>query len=787
MAGGWGSTKNKVKIGVFWDDILVYDGGAHAKITDPHINIDRDVNITDTSNNLSWSGGAVTNGSDANINVSGSGEKRIKTVSAEERDLLYGAPHSASFAAEFSGINYAGGTLTASKSVTFPARPYELPAAPTIGQCGLSLATTNPITMKWTNNSTGGSTTSAPYSSVMVERIVDAETVWVAVSADLPADTTSWTDSSPAVGHRYKYRVRAKNSTGTGSPSAESPWIYTAPPAVASITLVKVGTEVTINWSNAGTTYCTGTQIRALRPSPTVTHTYTVAAPGATLDDPNEATGVIQQYNLRHYISAVPLAAGGTTTLYSAEKLSNPVQLAAPPLAPNVSVLYSILDGTDTSQTVYFEHNPVDAVSQLTYQYQTRYWINGGGTWSAWAPSAEITSAATSFTLAGLPNGLVHEVQVRTKANNGLAQGPYSPPARFTTNGRPTAGISAPASGTINSPSLGLTLSYSDPEGGGPAAWIVRLYAADGVTQLWPAEGDPEEQAGSISGGTFVVPFSLDDAQTYKVTVQARDAAGLWSAVSAASTYAVEFLDPVPAVVSGFECLTDVGAIRVEFEIPVPYGIYTDATSAVLQRLTEGAWLDVCEQDVVGGGSYVCVDPIPPLGVPVEYRVVTMSDIPTSTGGAEGDLGFTANCAYNPVDCLYPDGMLLLLNAGDDWSVQARIIGGPKVSHAIVREKELVTPVGRVYPIELIGPSISETFSISGVVARDGMVPTYHARLGALRSDWVTLATMPAPICYRDPFGARTFVSIGQVQTGWDDIPVSPVSAELTRVTTGTA
>ena len=64
MAGGWGSKKNGIRIGAFWDGIQISGDGSQARITDPRIAIDRDVNIVDSDNNLSWSGGAVTDGSD---------------------------------------------------------------------------------------------------------------------------------------------------------------------------------------------------------------------------------------------------------------------------------------------------------------------------------------------------------------------------------------------------------------------------------------------------------------------------------------------------------------------------------------------------------------------------------------------------------------------------------------------------------------------------------------------------------------------------------------------------
>ena len=45
MAGGWGSAKNSIRIGVFWDGVEYNSDKSQARITDPRIAIDRGVNI----------------------------------------------------------------------------------------------------------------------------------------------------------------------------------------------------------------------------------------------------------------------------------------------------------------------------------------------------------------------------------------------------------------------------------------------------------------------------------------------------------------------------------------------------------------------------------------------------------------------------------------------------------------------------------------------------------------------------------------------------------------------
>lgn len=1143
MAGGYGSAKNGVRLGAFWDGIEYNSAGTQGRVTDPRINIDRDVNISDSSNRLEWSGGAVTDGSDSNINVSGSGSKRIKSCSPQWNDLAYGETTTVTFKAEMSGINYAGGTISVSKSVTFKARPYNLPAAPTLGVVGLT-AGLNQITIKWTNNSTGGSTTSAPYSALVVERVRNGENVWVAVSVDLPATTTSWTDTTVQDNSRYMYRVRAKNSRGTGLPSDASAWIYTKPSAPNPLTPSKSGVNVTALWENTAT-YRFGTRITPIRGG--VTGSTATAAAAATSWADSDTSGTTRKYLFEHYVTS-PLAAGGTVTLYSTAAESDTIQTAGPPNAPTVSVTYPAVDVGFTTQQVKFTHRPIDGVAQLKYQYQTQYSTDGGTTWSAWSASSEITSTANTFNLTGLTNGRIYRVQVKTWANNGQAGSAWSESAQFITNGRPTATITSPASGTLNTPAITLTLGYTDPEGGAPAEWIVKLYAADGTTVLWPdPAAEVQSQPGNINAAPFTIPFPVEDGQTYKVTVQAKDAAGLWSAVSAMNTYAIEFLDPVDAVVSEVECLTDIGAVQLDYWVPASASGRVAAVRALVQRLTNGSWEDICERDLtspggvdhvnlatnpsfetgtggtvdvyrnqctapqanntwfwskgtastvadsrfqsgfarkvvytavepstvsnfalvvavgetwtisyraaisagvtspyvsvslahttvatgiidhgdgtktywktftataagttypyftasgtvgaevlagdclvtrtphrldffmpaitansagvaqiapavnsdpdltpawsgtanasmsalrgplaltmnaggfgqnmaaiqstqwsksgskslriipitpssdtyigvggdtggirlgmepgktytamvtlrmaapqtgpastgrrlafyykIGSGSYVdiqsaqapnaagehelrltftvpvgateafirlrngasggngetwwdnfvlvegeydgpyfegsmyrCIDRIPPLGQEVYYRIVTESDIPTRSG-TDSD-GFPVDCRLSMDECCCSDGWIQFLNAGDDWSVQARLVGDPAVSTTIEADKTLFAPVGRTRPLELGGELVTIQYQINGVVSRMGDWK-FADKLKDSRAEWEAMALMPAPICYRDPFGRRVFVSIGPVNTQWDTKPVSTVSTTLTEV-----
>lgn len=121
MAGSWGSKRNGVRIGFFYDSINVNAAGTKAQILGGRIRIDRDVRIVDSSNALAWSGSLVSDGSSSNINLDGSGAKTIKSSIAGTWITLSPSTRvQASMKATLSGVNYAGSTLSVSVTVSFP-------------------------------------------------------------------------------------------------------------------------------------------------------------------------------------------------------------------------------------------------------------------------------------------------------------------------------------------------------------------------------------------------------------------------------------------------------------------------------------------------------------------------------------------------------------------------------------------------------------------------------------------------------------------------------------------
>lgn len=290
MPGGYGSAKNGVRLGVFWDSIDLNSDGSQARIVGGEIRIDRDVNISDSTNKLSWSGGAVTDGSDSNINVSGSGAKKIKSVTGQWQDLVYGSTKSASFAASMSGVDYAGGTISESRSVTYPAREYLAPVSPT--DLAWTQTSVGNFTLTWTNQATAA----APWTTVVLVRTeVGGATTEIPVSSA----ASSITQNGMALDKRYTWYLRITNPTSTvaSAPTAMTPIPLHSMTLSASSVAIGGSVTFTINKygsSNLSTIYFIKNGVKTIvwdkQSGTSFTYTFTQADWAAFL--PNETSKV---------------------------------------------------------------------------------------------------------------------------------------------------------------------------------------------------------------------------------------------------------------------------------------------------------------------------------------------------------------------------------------------------------------------------------------------------------------------------------------------------------------
>ena len=436
MAGDWGSSSGSVRIGAFYTSIEYRNGGAEARITGAKIRIDSP-NITDSSNSWSWSGGAVVDGSQSNINVSGSGKRDVRSVTGQWQTLSFTSTTVVNFNASVSGIEYGGGgTRSVSIPVTFPKRQVSAPATPGATTCVRASATTATVAWTVTNPS------AAPVEKVLLDRQQDSETATVTTTT-LTGAPTSTTAPTPATNARYRWRVRAQNSSGTSSGGAWSPWLYTTPAAPVIAGVAKSGSDITVTITPKSAHAASARYEHGVVSGSTTTWdgTYSTTAPGVTQCT---YTGVnaaqIHVYRVQHSLSSG--GSSGATTLYSAwSATSAQVKAQAPPNAPKVSWSQQVVDTDRDAVTLSWTPQPVDATAQTAAEYRVRE--VGSPTWTtstvSGAGTSRIYTAASAFTL-----GATYEAQVRTKATD-PSFGAWSASVLLQTSPTPSVSITDPS------------------------------------------------------------------------------------------------------------------------------------------------------------------------------------------------------------------------------------------------------------------------------------------------------------------------------------------------------
>lgn len=250
MPGGYGSYHNGCAVGVFWDSIEFNLDGSQARITNARIKIDRSQNINDSTNKLSWSGGAISDGSSSNINLDGSGEKTVKSCTETWCDLSYTGTTSHGFNAEFSGIGAAGTTLTVNKSITYPQRLFNQPEAPVFIGVGFTGSLGN-FTIEWVNNST----TEAPWTTLDLYRVEVDSGITTMISVPSPSTATSIDQIGLDPTKQYWWQLVATNNRG----STQSPDSGTTPDPLHAMSMdyssCAIGEAVTFTIDKHGSSY----------------------------------------------------------------------------------------------------------------------------------------------------------------------------------------------------------------------------------------------------------------------------------------------------------------------------------------------------------------------------------------------------------------------------------------------------------------------------------------------------------------------------------------------------
>lgn len=793
VLGDWGATVGEVKIGGFWDGYEFRNNGSEARLIGGRISINSPT-ISDSTNHWEWSGGAVSNGTQDNISVSGSGARVVRQVAGEWQALSWTVTTRVWFDGLVTGINHGGGaTRTFHVPVDLPRRR----TIPTAVSAGRISDTQHRVS--WSTVVESGGEAVAGH---VVERQQGSDAATPVQVASLGASAQSWVDGSTTANSRYRWRIKAVVSSDTvtsgqasqAPPSAWSPWVVTTPSAPTSVAVVKAGTTCTTSWVNSAP-HRSGTSIEHSADNGVSWQAATSVAAAVTSYADTGLAITTHRYRLRHTAAGVPLAAGGTTTLYSGWVWSANVDLSRAPNPPLVTTP-AVMDAALSDLVISVVHQPLDTTVQTAAEVRWR--VVGGPVWTT---QTLTTQTSWRISAGSLPNGYTWEIQARTKGEN-ASFGSWSSSKLTRTSGTPSVTITSPGA-TVTDGLLTVTWTFFDPDGSSQAAATISLWDSNGV----------RVEVGTVgSATTWTAATPLTNRENYSVRVQGVDADGLQSH-TASTSFSVEFLPPpLPVLTAVFD--PDTGQVEIGVELPTPVsGVEVPPDTVTVERWTTDRWVTIASDipTTVGDGgeldphptepglfsaaglaggaglfepsdemtesgytglwritsdtSVTVTDPIPPLSIDVLYRVTAWA-----TSGASAGTTITVATAGS---------CWIFLNAGAGWGVAAKLKVSAQVGYAADRPKVLQAFYGgvtREYP----GERTAYQWQVSGDVAT---WPADEPRIGP-REPWAAIAAMPAPVCIRTPLGHRGFGSISAVpQSSQAGSPHTGVSATVTETT----
>lgn len=607
------------------------------------------------------------------------------------------------------------GTARASGSTTVPRRPISAPAAPT--GAGVTRNSNTQMTVSWTN--TSPTSASRPYQKVRVQRW-DAKGGAYKTIATLTGRPTSYVDKSTGSNNRYRYRVRAENTAGTSSYVYTS-YIVTTPAAPGAPKATKKSNgDITLSWSLSGVTYNTGVEVWVTEGGVDKTTRQTLLPAGTTSwthTSPN--TTKTWQYRVR--------AVASSPTLYSSYSArSNTVQLLTNPLAPTrLAPANEVLDATQ-DHVLTWQHNEVDGTEQRMFDL----WHRAVGT-TTWSSTGYITSDISEWTLPAdtYENGQEFEWQVRTW---GLftSPGPFSAAAINTFSTPPSATITAPEDGAVIDVSrIGAAWDFFDPEDNPQSGWRAHLLDADG------------ERIETVSGSgttSAVDQFTtrLRDGQAYGVEVEVRDSTGLWGEPDRVN-FTVEYpLPDAPEVEADWD--PETGATQINLTNPTTEATVIEPVHNTVWRSEDGGdtWQLIADRVPLDAAL---IDPIPALGRVVQYRATAVTALPSEQDS-------------EPVAVNTARGYWwVFINAGPGFIEYGRVRDNAAITTDFERGKQVHQFAGRQKPVEFAGEQRNRKVGLSARLAPES----------STAAELTGLADMAAPLCLREPGGAKYFVSSG--------------------------
>lgn len=547
------------------------------------------------------------------------------------------------------------------------------------------------------------------------------------------AVTASITDTAAPLGQQVRYLVYAgdgpRNDINWSITGPWSAWVTTSVVVPSGLTAKRIGSDVVLTWTNPAGAASTGAVVRASTNG---------GSSWSTLASPSGAGMVTWTHagasQTLTWVYQVQLQVGGESSGWSAS--SNSVGPVAAPFAPSNLDAGGVFDPAAAS-TWSWRHNPADTTDQTAFEIQHR--IQGSPSWST---TGKITSSDSSRTwgAGSFVVGQLYEWQVRTWGLHATVS-PWSALSTVATSSTPVAGIAT------TSPYAASTLtaegSYYHAESSPAAAMRWTLKTVAGTVLETASELIPASEL-----VTHAFKATIEDGATYVVGLQVQSAAGLWSPEATKSLTAAFVKPPFPVASAVFS--------EADASVTLSFSAPDGTPAAVAVEVWRGGVRLAGGLPTVG----TVVDRIPPLGQVVEYRVVSISGLPS----AAVTVVTVSTVEAEPK---------LWLNGGDGFVLSASIEWNPEASFDVSVEQTGVRFAGREYEVPFWGEGAERQFRISGVVDSTAQVAAIEALVSARNT-----------ACYRDPDGRRIFCRLDgpKYAAGWTTAAVKPVSVEARQV-----
>ena len=277
----------------------------------------------------------------------------------------------------------------------------EAPAA--VSSVSVSRVSDSQQNITWSNNNT----TNEPYDSVKVYRWDNVSGNYY-LKATLSGSAESYNDTTTVANRRYRYTVRAYNTSGYSS-YAYSDYIRTTPASPSNVVGTRVGSNAEITWDDNATAETNQTIQRKTSTDGVSWSSYStlssvIATDTESYTDTSPAN--YNQYQVR--------ADCTDPTLHSDYEESNEVVIIQPPDQPSgLTPTDSTAFDADEAKTFEWTHNPNDGTDQEKFSLKIK--ISGGtypkeidnfSDYSEWTASGCDIADDTTNVVTGLGNSV---------------------------------------------------------------------------------------------------------------------------------------------------------------------------------------------------------------------------------------------------------------------------------------------------------------------------------------------------------------------------------------------